>query len=54
MKIQVLTNRDEIVAVFENAEDLDYIDYSADLDAAIRAAATQEGLRIPYWLKPRR
>lgn len=36
MKIKITTDDDRVIAVFEDAEDLDYLDYSAELDQAIR------------------
>ena len=54
MKITVTTDNDRVIAVFENAEDLDYLDYSAELDQAIRQAIRAERRRLPEWLRSTR
>lgn len=51
MKLVVTTNDRKTIATFENAEDLDYVDYSAELDEAIANAVRAEGKRLPPWLR---
>lgn len=51
MKLVIMTNTGHEVATFENAEDMDYLDYSADLDTAIANAVTAEGRELPEWLQ---
>jgi hypothetical protein len=53
MKIEISTDDDRVIAVFESAEEMDYLDYSADLDVAIRDAIIAEGRPLPDWLRPR-
>ena len=54
MKIKITTDDDRVIAVVENAEDLDYLDYSAELDQAIRMAIRAERRRLPAWLRSSR
>lgn len=51
MKLLVATNTGEIVATFADAEKIDYVDYSAELDEAIASAVRAEGKRLPPWLR---
>lgn len=53
MKIIVITNTGRRIATFHDAEETDYIDYSAELDDAIAAAVRAERGEIPPWLRPR-
>lgn len=51
MKLVITTNTGAEVATFENAEEMDYLDYSAELDEAIARAVTAEGRELPNWLQ---
>ena len=50
MKLVVTTYDGKTIATFKNAEDLDYVDYSAELDEAIPNAVRAEGKHLPAWL----
>ncbi|MGH7323942.1 MAG: hypothetical protein ACREJ9_04755 [Candidatus Rokuibacteriota bacterium] len=52
MKLAVMTDDGRIIALFEDAEEMDYLDYSAELDAAIAKAVVAEGTELPAWLRP--
>lgn len=51
MKLVILTNDGREIAAIENAEEMDYLDYSAELDAAIAEAVRAEGRDVPDWLR---
>lgn len=51
MKLVVATNNGKIVATFADAENMDYVDYSAELDEAVASAVRVEGKRLPAWLR---
>ena len=52
MKLVVMTNDGRTVATFKNAETMDYLDYSAELDEAIAKAVRAERKNVPAWLEP--
>lgn len=49
-KLQVVTNTGTVVGEFE-LDELDYLDYSAEVDAAIAEAFHAEKRSVPDWLK---
>lgn len=51
MKLVVMTDDERWEWVFEKAEEMDYMDYSAELDDAMADAIRAEGRAIPWWLK---
>lgn len=51
MKLIVMTDAGREIATFESAEEMDYLDYSAELDAAIADALRAEGRPLPDWLE---
>ena len=52
MKLVIMTDDGREIATFERADEMDYVDYSAELDAAIASAVTVQGRELPGWLQP--
>lgn len=50
-RLVIETDAGERVAVFEKAEEDDYVNLAEQIDAAIEAACKQEGHEIPEWLR---
>ncbi|MBI2160367.1 MAG: hypothetical protein HYU25_08340 [Candidatus Rokubacteria bacterium] len=54
MRLLVQADDGRTVASFEEAEALDYIDYSAEIDGAMIRALQIEGKPLPLWLRQER